>query len=254
MWNRRDAAIECAVPYSVIRYACDTGEIPALHCSTREWFIPETALRPFRYDPARPRITIKAAARRMNVTTTRVGQMIKEGKIEALRIGGSYRVYKHSIIEYESEANMYNTTSKFICTEAMFPHLMGLCKVGSVYQIVRVGPTRYRISGVDTLFNFLSLKDAADECGVTKVVLREAVKREQIPAIECTNRRILVPETALHGYREHLTAPRMSCREYAKHIGKTPARVSQMIKEGKLDTVLIGGSYRIKVDKPATTV
>ena len=35
--------------------------------------------------------------------------------------------------------------------------------------------------------------------------------------------------------------------EYAKRIGVSPARVNQMVKEGKLSTVTINGAVLIKI-------
>ena len=39
--------------------------------------------------------------------------------------------------------------------------------------------------------------------------------------------------------------------EYARKIGVTTARVNQMIKEGKLTTVLINGATLIKLEQKA---
>jgi len=118
---------------------------------------------------------------------------------------------------------MYNTPARFTCTLAVFPHLGGLFEAGRQYLLTRTHVSQYRVADgydqrdwkVTAKFTMWNLEQAAEQCGVTKTIMREAVTRGQIPAIECDNRRVIIPDSALHGYRDDFLNPRMSCREYA---------------------------------------
>lgn len=133
---------------------------------------------------------------------------------------------------------------RVIVSPAAYPHLGGLCQVRGRYAIYSVGPQSYHLPTVGLTITAYQTREAADLCGVSTAVIRRAVKTDSLACLRLDTGRILIPDTALIGLK-HDGRPRWTLPAVADRLGVTRARVHQMLDEGKLEGVKIGGTWRV---------